>query len=88
MHYLNQLTQQCKEALKASGTSYLLLQGADVKTYQDLKSNLLAFGYEEEDLLNLDRYSALALIKTTKNYSAFVVDLPKPIKKLEIPIAS
>lgn len=88
LHYLNQLTQQCKEALKASGTSYLLLQGADVKAYQDLKSNLLAFGYEEEDLLNLDRYSALALIKTTKNYSAFVVDLPKPIKKLEIPIAS
>jgi hypothetical protein len=88
LHYLNQLTQQCKEALKASGTSYLLLQGADIKAYQDLKSNLLAFGYEEEDLLNLDRYSALALIKTSKNYSAFVVNLPKPIKNLEIPIAS
>ncbi|EQK47142.1 AAA-like domain protein [[Clostridium] bifermentans ATCC 19299] len=88
LHYLNQLTQQCKEALKASGTSYLLLQGADVKAYQDLKSNLVAFGYEEEDLLNLDRYTALALIKTTKNYSAFVVNLPEPIKKTEIPIAS
>ena len=88
LHYLNQLTQQCKEALKASGTSYLLLQGADVKAYQDLKSNLLAFGYEEEDLLNLERYSALALIKTSKNYSAFVVQLPKPINKEKIPIAS
>jgi hypothetical protein len=78
LHYLNQLTQQCKEALKASGTSYLLLQGADVKAYQDLKSNLIQFGYEEEDLLNLERYHALALIKTTKNYTAFITKLPSP----------
>ena len=78
LHYLNQLTQQCKEALKASGTSYLLLQGADVKAYQDLKSNLIQFGYEEEDLLNLERYHALALIKTSKNYSAFITKLPSP----------
>ena len=78
LHYLNQLTQQCKEALKASGTSYLLLQGADVKAYHDLKSNLIQFGYEEEDLLNLERYHALALIKTTKNYTAFITRLPSP----------
>lgn len=78
LHYLNQLTQQCKEALKASGTSYMLLQGADVKAYQDLKSNLIQFGYEEEDLLNLERYHALALIKTTKNYTAFITKLPSP----------
>lgn len=78
LHYLNQLTQQCKEALKASGTSYLLLQGADVKAYQDLKSNLIQFGYEEEDLLNLERYHALALIKTSKNYCAFITKLPSP----------
>ena len=78
LHYLNQLTQQCKEALKASGTSYLLLQGADVKAYQDLKSNLIQFGYEEEDLLNLERYHALAIIKTTKNYAAFITRLPSP----------
>lgn len=78
LHYLNQLTQQCKEALKASGTSYLLLQGADVKAYQDLKSNLIQFGYEEEDLLNLERYQALALIKTTKNYTVFITKLPSP----------
>ena len=80
LHYLNQLNQQCKEALKASGTSYLLLQGADVKAYQDLKSNLIQFGYEEDDLLNLERYHALALIKTTKNYSAFITKLPSPAK--------
>ena len=78
LHYLNQLTQQCKEALKASGTSYLLLQGADVKAYQDLKSNLIQFGYEEEDLLNLERYHALALVKTEKNYAAFITRLPSP----------
>lgn len=79
LHYLNQLTQQCKEALKASGTSYLLIQGADVKAYQDLKSNLIQFGYEEDDLLNLERYHALALIKTTKNYASFITKLPPPI---------
>ena len=78
LHYLNQLTQQCKEALKASGTSYLLLQGADVKAYQDLKSNLIQFGYEEDDLLNLERYHALCLMKTTHNYAAFVAKLPSP----------
>lgn len=78
LHYLNQLTQQCKEALKASGTSYLLLQGADVKAYQDLKSNLIQFGYEEDDLLNLERYNALCLMKTTQNYAAFVAKLPSP----------
>ena len=78
LHYLNQLTQQCKEALKASGTSYLLLQGSDVKAYQDLKSNLIQFGYEEEDLLNLERYHALCLMKTTQNYAAFVAKLPSP----------
>lgn len=79
LHYLNQLNQQCKEALKASGTSYMLLQGVDVKAYQDLKSNLVQFGYEEDDLLNLDRYTALALIKTTKNYASFITKLPPPI---------
>lgn len=79
LHYLNQLTKQCKEALKASGTSYLLLQGADVKAYQDLRSNFIQFGYEEDDLLNLERYHALALIKTTKNYSAFITKLPSPV---------
>ena len=78
LHYLNQLTQDCKESLKASGTSYMLLQGADVKAYQDLKSNLIQFGYEEEDLLNLERYHALALIKTSKNYTAFITKLPSP----------
>ena len=78
LHYLNQLTQDCKESLKASGTSYMLLQGADVKAYQDLKSNLIQFGYEEEDLLNLERYHALALIKTSKNYTAFITRLPSP----------
>lgn len=79
LHYLNQLTKDCKESLKASGSSYLLLQGADVKAYYDLKSHLEIFGYTEEDLLNLERYSALALVKTTKNYAAFVTKLPRPL---------
>ena len=79
LHYLNQLNADCKESLKASGASYILLQGADVKAYHDLKSNLTQFGYTEDDLLNLERYHAIALMKTTKNYSAFIVQLPKPV---------
>lgn len=79
LHYLNQLTKNCKESLKASGSSYLLLQGADVKAYYDLKPNLEIYGYTEEDLLNLERYTALALMKTTKNYAAFVTKLPRPL---------
>lgn len=79
LHYLNQLTRDCKESLKASGSSYLLLQGADVKAYYDLKPHLENYGYTEEDLLNLERYTALALVKTTKNYAAFVTKLPQPL---------
>lgn len=68
--------------------SLFIITRSRYKAYQDLKSNLLPFGYEEEDLLNLERYNVLALIKTSKNYSSFVVDLPEPIEKLKIPIVS
>lgn len=82
LHFLNQLNPKCKEALKSSGSSYMLLQGADEKAYQDLKGNFQQFGYEVDDLLNLDRYYALTLMKTTKNYASFVVKLPKPITQI------
>ncbi|MGL5381052.1 hypothetical protein [Clostridium sp.] len=83
LHYLNQLEAQCREALKASGTSYMLLQGADEKAYQDLRSNFQQFGYEVDDLLGLERYHALTLMKTTKNYASFIVKLPKPIVSID-----
>lgn len=83
LHFLNQLYPKCREALKASGSSYLLLQGADGKAYQDLRSNFMQFGYEEDDLLNLERYSALALMKTSKNYSAFITKLPLNITEFD-----
>lgn len=83
LHYLNQLNPKCREALKASGTSYMLLQGADGKAYQDLRSNFMQFGYEEDDLLGLERHHALTLMKTTKNYASFVTKLPLPLVEFD-----
>lgn len=76
-HYLSQV-ETIREALKASGSSYMLLQGTDKKNYRELEEELLPF--ELEDLLNLKRYNSLNLIKTSKGYSSFVTTLPKPIK--------
>jgi hypothetical protein len=75
-HYLSQI-DTVREALKASGASYMLLQGTDKKNYEELKEDLKPF--ELQDLLNLKRYHSLNLIKSSAGYEKFITELPKPL---------
>lgn len=77
MHYLSQGTKKLKESILASGSSFLLLSGCDVKAYDELKHYFEKDGYSETDLAELERYHALCLIKNEeKQYSSFIAKLP------------
>ncbi|MEG0181546.1 MAG: hypothetical protein RR657_06605 [Peptostreptococcaceae bacterium] len=77
MHYLSQGTKKLKESILASGSSFLLLSGCDVKAYNELKNYFEKDGYSETDLAELERYNALCLIKNEETgYSSFIAKLP------------
>lgn len=77
LHYLGQCTNKLKNSILASGSSFLLISGCDVKAFTELKVHFEKYGYSEADLVELDRYNALCLIKNEENnYSAFVSKLP------------
>lgn len=77
LHYLDQLTPKCKNSVLASGSSYLLLQGCDVKAFKELSTYFEKDGYSEVDLAELERYHALCLIKNEDSgYSSFICKLP------------
>lgn len=76
-HYMDQLSSRLKNELKASGASYMLLQGADKKNFDELKEELMP--YELEDLLKLKQFHSLNLIRYKKGYAKFITQLPKPI---------
>ncbi|KZL94392.1 hypothetical protein [Clostridium magnum] len=78
-HYMNQLLPQLKYEIKASGASYMLLQGADKKNFEELKDELSP--YELEDLLNLKQFHSLNLMRYEKGYAKFITALPKPLSK-------
>lgn len=79
-HYLDQIAE-LKEELKASNSSYMILQGSNIANYKCLKSELGNLGYNEEDLLNLKRYHSLNLLSYENGYWAGVTSLPSPRKK-------
>ena len=61
----------------ASGSSFLLLSGCDVKAYEELSHYFEKDGYSEADLAELERYNALCLIKNEEaGYSSFIAKLP------------
>ena len=77
MHYLGQCTTKCKNSILASGSSFLLIAGCDVKAFEELTTHFEKNGYSQEDLVELERYHALCLIKNEEeNYSSFVAKLP------------
>ena len=77
LHYLGQCTNKLKNSILASGASFLLISGCDVKAFTELKAHFEKYGYSEADLVELERYNALCLIKNEENnYSAFVTRLP------------
>lgn len=77
MHYMDQLTNKCKKSIMSSGASFLLISGCDPKAYDDLETYFSKDGYTKEDLAELDRYTALCLIKNEEySYSSFIAQLP------------
>jgi hypothetical protein len=77
LHYLGQCTNKLKNSILASGSSFLLISGCDVKAFTELRPHFEKYGYSEADLVELERYNALCLIKNEEsNYSAFVSKLP------------
>lgn len=77
IHYLNQLTKKLKESVLASGASFLLLSGCDVKAFQELSHIFEKDGYSEQDLVELERYHSLCVVKNEEtSYSCFIAKLP------------
>jgi hypothetical protein len=76
-HYLSQI-ETIREALKASGASYMLLQGTDKKNYDEMKADLLPYTYD--DLRNLKQWHSLNMIKTKEGYAKFITHLPDLLK--------
>lgn len=77
LHYLDQCTKNLQKSILASGVSFLLIQGTDIKVYNELKRYFDKDGYTETDLAELERYHALCLIKNEyTGYSSFVCKLP------------
>lgn len=76
-HYLEQLTE-LKEELKASNSSYMILQGSNIANFNCLKSEFSNLGFSVEDLLNLKRYHSLNLLSYENGYWAGVTKLPAP----------
>lgn len=77
LHYLDQCTKNLQKSILASGASFLLIQGTDIKVYNELKRYFEKDGYTETDLAELERYHALCLIKNEDTgYSSFVCKLP------------
>lgn len=79
LHYLNQFSKDAQEALKNANASYILISGCDKKAYKELEEEFQVNGYELNDLLKLEQYTALNLIKTSKAYASFITKLPPPI---------
>lgn len=80
-HYLSQIPVMRQE-LKASNSSYMLLQGSHVSNFDDLKAEFENHDFSKDDLLNLKRYHSLNLISYEKGYWAGVTALPKPKRNL------
>lgn len=79
LHNLGQLSPKCRMTLRSGGASYMLLSGADVEAYRELRSSFENLGYDEKAFSDIKKpYRALCLIKNEdENYSAFIADFPK-----------
>lgn len=74
LHRLGQLKYDLDSELKACGSSFILLKGADKVNYNEFKEELDP--YQLEDLQNLEKFSALNLIKTREGWIKFATKLP------------
>lgn len=65
------------ESLEASGSSFMLLKGANEDDFNHFKNKLE--GFEYEDLRDMEQYHSLNLINYCNGYASFITKLPKPI---------
>lgn len=75
-HYLGQIGN-IRNELKSANASYILISGTDKDNYRELRDELDP--YTLEDLLNLERYHALNLIRYENGWAKFITKLPKPL---------
>lgn len=84
LHYLQQLNGDTQRAMRNANASYMLIAGVDENAFSSFRSDFEKEGYCVEDLLNLDRYESLNLIKTKNGRAAFITKLPAEIKRASI----
>lgn len=72
-HSLEQV-KYIRPELKSANTSYMLISGCNKDNYNELKEELQP--YELEDLLSLEPYHSLNLIKCNNGWSTFITKLP------------
>ena len=73
------MSEKTKEDLKNANASYVLISGCDKRAYKELEEEFKINDYDLSDLLNLEEYHSLNLIKTSKAYASFITKLPPPI---------
>ena len=71
--YIRQMAT-ISDTLEASGSSYMLLTGSTEDDFNNFKSKLV--NYEYDDLFNLEQFHSLNLIKYSKGYASFITKLP------------
>ena len=74
--YIKQL-DKIFDTLEASGASFMMLTGSTEDDFNHFKSKLENFEYE--DLIDMEKFSSLNLVKYSKGYASFITKLPKPI---------
>lgn len=75
-HFLNKLGT-LKEVLKASGSSYMFLQGTDKANFVEMAEDLVP--YTVDDMLSLKPFHALCYIRCETGFAKFIVKMPPPI---------
>lgn len=75
--YINQL-DSVFESLEASGSSFMLLKGANENDFNHFKSKFDGL-FDFEDLRDMNKFSSMNLINYSKGYSSFITKLPSMI---------
>ena len=83
LHNLEGLSKEALASLKGANTTYTLISGVDKKAFEALEEEFSIQGYCLDDMLNLEQYTALHLIKNKNGYDALITKLP-PELKLEV----
>lgn len=80
LHNLEGLSKDALASLKGANTTYTLISGVDKKAFEELEEEFTVHGYCLDDMLNLEQYHALHLIKNNSGYDALVTKLPPELK--------